>query len=65
MIGSKKPKKWMQHLKLHRGAFTAKADAAGMTVPEYADKVLSPESHASGRTKKQANLAQVFARAKH
>jgi hypothetical protein len=42
------------------GAFTAKAKAAGMSVPGYAAKVLRKGSKASALTKKQANFARNF-----
>ena len=42
------------------GAFTAKSKRAGMSTSAYASKVLSPESNASTRTKKQANLARTL-----
>lgn len=48
----------------HRGEFTAKAKAAGMSVQAYADKVLKPGSKASGATKKQANFARNFGKKK-
>jgi len=41
-----------------KGAFTAKAKKAGMSVPAYAAKVLRPGSKASALTKKQANFAR-------
>lgn len=41
---------------LHKGAFTAKAKAAGESVAEYAQQ----EKNAPGLTGKQARLAQVF-----
>lgn len=44
------------------GAFKAKAQHAGMSVSEYASKVTKPSSKASTRTKRQANLAQEFAK---
>lgn len=48
----------------HRGLFTAKAKAAGMSVQAYASKVLS-DPNASGATKKQANFARNAAGFKH
>jgi len=44
------------------GAFTAKADKAGKSTGAYARQVLKPRSSASTRTKKQATLAQTFAK---
>jgi hypothetical protein len=44
------------------GAFTAKAKAAGKSTGAYAKQVLKPSSSASTRTKKQAALAQTFAK---
>lgn len=44
------------------GAFTAKADKAGKSTGAYAKQVLKPTSSASTRTKKQAALAQTFAK---
>ena len=41
---------------IHEGAFTAKAEAAGMGVQEYARKM----QHAPGKTGKQARLAMTF-----
>jgi hypothetical protein len=41
----------------HRGLFTAKAQAAGMSVQQFASKVLSDPS-ADPATKKQANFAR-------
>ena len=44
------------------GAFTKKAQAAGMGVQEYAKHVLREGSTADTRTKRQAALAQTFAK---
>jgi hypothetical protein len=44
------------------GAFTAKADKAGKSTAAYAKQVTKPGSTASPRTKKQAALAQTFAK---
>ena len=41
-----------------RGTFTAAAKKAGMTVPQYAQKVLSSNSTASPIMKKKANFAR-------
>jgi hypothetical protein len=54
--------KWMQSAVKRPGAFKAKAEKAGMSTQAYARK----EAHnpnADPRTKKQAVLAQTFARA--
>lgn len=42
----------------HKGEFTRKAKAAGMSVQQYANKVLASGSNASPATKKQANFAR-------
>ena len=44
------------------GAFKAKAEESGGSVEEKAKEVLKPGSKASARTKKQAVLAQTFAK---
>ena len=49
----------------HKGEFTAKAKAAGMSVQAYAAKVLKPGSGASASTKKQANFARNARKFKH
>lgn len=49
-------KKWIQGANLKEGAFTAKANAAGMGVQEYARKM----QNAPGVTGKQARLAMTF-----
>ena len=41
----------------HEGFFTAKAKAAGMSVQEYARKVLAHKEKYSAATVKQANFA--------
>jgi hypothetical protein len=54
-------KKWIAGAVKRPGAFTAKAQKAGMSTQEYARK----EAHnpnADPRTKKQAVLAQTFGR---
>ncbi len=56
---------WMQKLHLKKGAFSAKAKRAGMSTTAYANKVTKKGSHASAKTKKQAALAKVFAKARH
>ena len=52
---------WMQHAVKRPGAFKAKAEKAGMSTAAYARKVKNSPT-ASTRTKRQANLAQTFAR---
>ena len=54
-------KNWIQEANLKTGAFTKKADAAGMSVQAYARKVLKKGSTATATTKRQAALAQTFA----
>ena len=53
-------KHWIAGAIKHPGAFTAKAKKAHMTVAGYASKVLAPGSHASTKTKRQANLARTL-----
>jgi len=60
-----KPKRWISAMHLKKGAFTAQAKHAGMSVQQYASKVLKPDSHASATTKRRARLAQTFARMHH
>lgn len=54
------PKKWIQGAIKRPGDFTRKAEAAGMSVPEYAMHVLEKGSQATERTKRQAALAQTL-----
>lgn len=42
------------------GQFKAKAQNAGMTTRQFAQKVLTPGSKASTTTKRQASLAQTL-----
>jgi hypothetical protein len=44
------------------GALTAKAKAAGKSVAAFAASALKPSSKASTQTKRQAALAQTFAK---
>ena len=53
-------KDWIKGAIKRPGAFTKKAKAAGMSVPQYANKVLKKGSDASTRTKKQASLAKTL-----
>jgi hypothetical protein len=48
---------WIQGANIKKGAFTAKANAAGMGVQEYARKM----QNAPGVTGRQARLALTFA----
>lgn len=52
----KRKKKWIQKADIKEGAFTAKANAAGKSVAEYA----AEKADAPGRLGKQARLAQTF-----
>lgn len=54
------PDKWIQNAIKQPGAFTQKADAAGLSVDEFANKVTKPGSKASTKTKRQANLAKTL-----
>lgn len=45
-------------LDLDKGAFTKKAKAAGLTVNQYATKVLKTGSKATAKTKKQAQFVK-------
>lgn len=54
-------KKWIQKAHLKKGAFTKKADAAGESVHEHAEK----EKHAPGKTGKEARLALAFEKMAH
>lgn len=49
----------------HKGAFTKKAKAAGMSVQGFASKVLSNKSNYSPSTVKQANFAKNATKFKH
>jgi len=57
-------KKWMQKAVKRPGAFTAKATASGRTVPQHSAYVKAHPEQFDTRTKLQANLARVFARAR-
>lgn len=52
--------KWMQGAVKHPGAFTKKAKSAGESIGKFAKDVLKKGSKASGKTKKQAVLAETF-----
>ena len=49
----------------NRGKFTRKAKAHGEGVQQYAREVLAPGSHASGKTKQEANFARNAAHWNH
>ncbi len=53
-------KDWIKGAIKRPGAFTKKADAAGMSVGKYANKVLKKGSKADTRTKRQASLAKTL-----
>ena len=53
-------KDWIKGAIKRPGAFTKKAKAAGMSVPQYANKVLKKGSKADTRTKRQASLAKTL-----
>lgn len=53
---------WIKKAISRPGAFKAKAKAHGESTGEYADEVLSEDSKASTRTKKQAALAKTLAK---
>lgn len=55
-------KNWMAGAVKRPGAFRRKAEEAGMSTSAYAAKVTAPGSHADARTKRQGNLAKIFAR---
>jgi hypothetical protein len=53
-------KHWIEKAIKRPGAFTAKAKAAGKTVPAFASQALRKGSSASPLTKKQAGLAKTL-----
>lgn len=53
-------KKWIQGAIKHPGAFTKKAEEAGMSVSEYAAKVTANPDEYDSRTVRQANLAKTL-----
>ena len=54
-------RKWIQKATANnKGAFTAQAKRAGMTVPEFASEVLAAGSKASATTKRRARLARTL-----
>jgi len=60
--GVKEDKKWIQKADIKKGAFTKKADSAGMSVQQFAKKVIGNKDKFSSKTEKQAHLAQTFAK---
>ncbi len=55
-------KRWIQSIKMKKGAFRKKADKARMSTSKYAKEVLKKDSKASEKTKRQARLAQTFSK---
>jgi hypothetical protein len=51
--------------KSHRGLFTRKAKRAGRSVASHARHVLRKGSHASAKTRRQANFARNARKWKH
>ena len=60
----KEEKDWIQGAVKRPGAFTKKANAADMSVQQFAKHVDDNPNKYSTRTKKQANLAQTFSKMK-
>jgi len=58
---AKAKKKWIKEAIKRPGAFTRKAEAAGMSVSRFVSKVERPGSAFSTRTKRQAALARTLA----
>lgn len=56
----KRKKNWIPK-DLEEGEFTKKAERAGMSVQEFAEKVLANPEKYDSKTVKQANLARTFA----
>jgi hypothetical protein len=52
--------KWIQGAVKHPGAFSKKAEEAGMSTAEYAAKVSANPDEYDERTVKQANLAKTL-----
>lgn len=55
-------KKWIQKAVKHPGAFTAKADKAGMSVKEYAAQVTANPDNYNKTTVRQARLAKTLSK---
>jgi len=49
----------------HRGRFTRKAKAAGMSTQQYASKVMANKGQYTAATVKQANFARNATKFKH
>ena len=58
-------KNWIQEAHLKKGAFTKKAERAGMSVKSFRKKVLANKKMFSDKTIKQAILAKTFENMKH
>lgn len=56
----KKKKNFIQGMHLKKGAFTAKAEKAGMGVQEFAAHVLANKGKYDSTTVKEAVLARTF-----
>lgn len=54
--------KWIQKAIKHPGSFTKQAQAAGMSVAGFRNKVLANKSAYSSTTVKRANLAKTLAK---
>jgi len=52
--------KWIQSAIQNPGAFTKKANAAGLSLAAFAKKVLEEGSRANATTKRQANLYKTL-----
>jgi len=62
-MADKKDGHWMEKAFANsHGQFKAKAKKAGKSTSAYATSVTKPNSHASAKTKKQANLARIAER---
>lgn len=55
-----KKENWIQDAIKRPGALTKKAEAAGMTVNEYTNKVKANPDEYDERTRRQANLAATL-----
>lgn len=60
----KKGGKWIQSAIKKPGSFTKQAQAAGMSVPAFREKVLANKEDYSGTTVKRANLAKTLSKMK-
>ena len=59
-MGTNNMEKWIQKAHLKKGAFTAQAEAHGMSIPEFIKHVRANPEKFSGTTKKRAALANTF-----